>query len=52
MDVWERYPVIDYLEGDDFLPAPLECRRKPAGADLRPHSGLLIDSDLDTSFLG
>lgn len=22
-DVWERYPVIDYLEGDDFLPGPL-----------------------------
>jgi putative transposase len=52
MDVWEHYPVIDYLEGDDFLLGPLECRREPARADLRPHSSLLIDGDWDTSFLG
>jgi len=32
-DVWERHPVMDYLEGDDFLPGPLLAK-----ADWRPHS--------------
>jgi len=27
IDVWERYPVVDYLEGDDFLAGPLPERK-------------------------